>query len=137
MGQFHRLKHSVHNERRTQARAQTQKEHSSASITAERLHRRVIDDFHRAPERFSEIETDPTTAQIVGFGHRMSVDHRSGITDGHGLVFPAGGRRAHSGDHFLRCHRRAGIDLKVLLAPCRQHFHVGAADVNGQDFHLR
>src|SRR5438477_174270 len=28
-------------------------------------------------------------------GHRMSVDHRTGIADGDGLVFPAGGRRPY------------------------------------------
>ena len=135
MGQFHRLKHSVNDEGRTQARSQAEKKHSSTPITAQRLHRRVVNDLYGETERFSEIETDPSPAQVVRFGHRMSVDHRTGIADGDGIVFPAGGRRPYLSDHSLRCHRRAGIDLKMLPAPCRQHFHVGAADVNGQDFH--
>lgn len=62
--QFHRFKNTVNNQRRTQSRTQTEKEHATTAITAQRLHCRVVDDFHRDAERFCEIEFDPAFAEV-------------------------------------------------------------------------
>src|SRR6266478_5720438 len=57
---FQRFKNAVDNQRRTQ----TQKEHASTTISAQRLHCGVVDDPERDAERFNEIESDPAFAEV-------------------------------------------------------------------------
>ena len=54
---------SVPDQRRAQTGAEPEKKHAPATITAERLHGRVVHDAHRFAERLCEIETDPVRRQ--------------------------------------------------------------------------
>src|SRR5450631_2961506 len=65
--QFHWFQHAVHNHRGTQAGAQTKEKHSSAFVTAQRLHRRIVNDFHGTPKRFFEIKFYPSLPEVVWF----------------------------------------------------------------------
>src|SRR5690348_1476227 len=64
VAQFHRFEKSVHDHRGAQAGAQAEEKHTAASITAERLHGGVVDNFDGPAERFPEIESHPSCAEI-------------------------------------------------------------------------
>lgn len=51
MPELHRRDHAIDDERRAQTRPETQEQHRAAGVAAERLHRRIVDDLHGAPER--------------------------------------------------------------------------------------
>ena len=91
MGQLHWFEHAVHDHRRAEAGAETEKQHAAALVAADGLHRGVVDQFHRDAEGFVEVETDPAATEIVRLAQRTAVDDRSGIAERNAVVVPAFG----------------------------------------------
>jgi hypothetical protein len=63
------LEVAVQDQRGTQARADAQEQHAAAAISADRLHRSIIDDLQGTIERLREIEAHPPLSQVGGYGH--------------------------------------------------------------------
>src|SRR5690348_568331 len=96
VAQFHRFKEPIHNHGRAEARAQAEEKHTATSITAERLHGGVVDNFDGPAERFAEIKSHPSCAEIRWIVQRTVVDDRAGITDRHRVVFPVAGQVSYT-----------------------------------------
>src|SRR5439155_3481243 len=131
--QFHRLADAVDDQGGTRPGAQTGREQSSAPITAQRLHRRIVDGFDRTTERLPEIEADPAAAEVMRLAQRAAVENRAGITNRYRVIFPAGRRLSNFIDHFLRGHIRAGRNFEVSLVAGGQHLHVRATNIDDQN----
>src|SRR6266851_3667252 len=69
--ELHRLQGSIHNHRRPQARAKSQKQHAAALIAAERLHGRVVEYLYGAPKSLAEVDFHPS-ARLLGAPKRYS-----------------------------------------------------------------
>ena len=108
MRQLQRFEHAIHNQGRTESRAETKKEHSTAAITAQRLHRRIVDDFHLTMQRPLEVKADPPRSKIVRLAHWPAMHDRPRIANRNHVILPAGCCTANRFDHFLRGHFRAG-----------------------------
>src|SRR2546427_3067885 len=80
--------HPVNDHGRPEPGTEAQEEHPAPFVAPERLHGRVIDNFDRTAECLAEIKSNPAAAEIVGFTHRTSVDHRSRITDRDYVILP-------------------------------------------------
>jgi hypothetical protein len=83
---FHRFHRAIDDQRRAETRTETEEEHASALITAQRLHGRIVDHPHRPPEDLLEFTAHPTRTQVVGLRHNAPAQHRAGIADRHGPV---------------------------------------------------
>ena len=66
MAELHRLQDPVHDHRRAEAGAEPEEQHPPALVAAERLHRRVVHDLGRLPERGLEVEADPARPRLTG-----------------------------------------------------------------------
>src|ERR1700730_7194987 len=77
--QLHRLQHSIHNHRRPQTRAKSQKQHAAALIAAERLHSRVVEYLYGTAKCLAEVESHPAASQIMRLAKRVSVNDRTRI----------------------------------------------------------
>src|SRR5262249_8333355 len=74
VGEFHRLDHAVHDQRRAETGPQPEEEHPSSLIAAQGLHGGIIDDLGGATERGREIEPDPPRAEVDRVGHWSPVE---------------------------------------------------------------
>src|SRR6185436_11290311 len=91
----------IGDERRPKAGSQAEKEHSAAPVAADRLHRRVIDDFGWFLQMLGEIETCPAFAQRFGVNHRLALESWARITDRHRVELPVVGQRKHALDQLF------------------------------------
>jgi hypothetical protein len=66
----------VHNQGRTEAGAQFDEQRSAAFITADGLHRCVIDQLDWAAKRFLKSEANPALSQVVRIAYRLAVAAR-------------------------------------------------------------
>src|SRR5262249_52747745 len=82
------LHDAVYNHRRSKPDSETEEQHLSAVVAAQRLHGCVVDDLYRAAECGSEIEREPSTAEIAWFGDRPAVDDWAGIADRDHVILP-------------------------------------------------
>ena len=135
--ELHRLEPAVDDHGGAEAGAETEKQHASARIAAERLHRGIVDHFHRPAECAPEIEANPTLAEVNRLAHRLAVYDRRGIADRDRIVLPVGGRgrAANQIDHLLWCHLSTRRNLDRDLVPGEENLDVRAADVNDQNAH--
>ena len=134
MREFHGLEKTVDDHRGAEAGAETEEEHVAAFVTAEGLHGGVVDDFHREAEGFGEIEGHPALAEIVGLAEGPLVDDRAWVADGDAIVVPILGDFLDLFHHAAGGHRGAGREAARLFLAGGEHFDVGAADVDHQDF---
>src|SRR3954464_2812561 len=88
VAQLHGFHDSVDDKRASQAGPETEKQHLSAFVASERLHRSIVNNFHWAAKRCLEVETKPTFAQIMRLGNRPTMKHGAGVADGNDVVFP-------------------------------------------------
>src|SRR5437667_4662042 len=70
--ELHRLEPAVDDHGGAETGAETEKQHASARIAAERLHRGIVDHFHRPAECAPEIEANPTLAEVNRLAHRLA-----------------------------------------------------------------
>jgi len=135
MAQFHWLQNAIHNQSRTEACAQTQEEHLAALIASQGLHRRIINDLNRTPERGSKIKANPPRCQVMRLGDRPVLDNCAGIAHRHRVIPPRSGEPLDAGDHLLRRHGGTGGKLPWRILPGGKNFHVSSADINYQHVH--
>src|SRR6516164_5479121 len=112
-----------------------EKEHCSATVTSQRLHGRIIDEFHRTFESSVEIETYPAFCQITRLAGWPIETDLPGIADGHDIIFPVSGELFHPSDHQPGSQLRAGWKLPALVLSRCEHLHIGSADINRQYVH--
>src|SRR5215471_4898991 len=105
---LHGLHDAVHNHRRSKPGSETEEQHLSALVAAQRLHGCVVDDLYRVAECGSEIERDPSAAEIAWFGDRSAVDDWAGIADRYHVILPIAGESVDAGHHLPGGHRRPG-----------------------------
>src|SRR4029077_9941462 len=101
MTQFHRDHDAIGNYRRAKSCAQTNKKHQPSIVTAQRLHRRVVDNLDRPRKGALEIKSNPSSPQIVWLQNDPIIPNDAGITNRHAVVIPI---------------RRAPLDLSHKLA---------------------
>ena len=81
MAELHRDDVPPHDQRRTEARPESEEEHRAPLIAPERLHRRVVDDLHGAAEGRLEVEPDPASCQIARLEGRMTLANLARVPD--------------------------------------------------------
>ena len=113
VGKLHRLPDIVEDHRGTQARAQAEEQHAAALVAADRLHERVVDEFHRLAEGGGEIVAIPALAEIEGIERRLVVLHRAWIAHGDDVVVQALGQILYRSDQLLRRQARPGLGAAV------------------------
>src|SRR4029453_138560 len=64
------------NQRRSKSGAQYKKQHPPTTITAERLHRGVIDNADRFAQRLLKIESCPARPKMLRLGHDTAIADR-------------------------------------------------------------
>jgi len=108
VAQFHWLHYAVHNQGRTEARAQTEEKHLASLVAPQGLHGRIVDDSNRTAESSFKIKPDPSGRQVMRIGDRTVLHDRAGIAHRDCVVFPVCGEPLYTGDHLLRGHGGAG-----------------------------
>jgi hypothetical protein len=131
MPELHRLDNAARDHRRPQARSQTQKKHFPSPIAPQSLHCGVIDQLHRPSEGRFEIESRPTTPQVVRFRDWNIAEHRSRVTDRHDVISPVAGNLFYAGYHSPGDQSGAGVEFPRLGLTADQDFHVTATYVDG------
>src|SRR6266436_8451828 len=91
-----------------QAGPKSQKKHSPAIVTAERLHHCVVDHAHRYSERSRKIEADPAFSQMFWVPYDSAVAHRRGQPNRRDIKVPAAHVLLESVDELRRAHSRTG-----------------------------
>src|SRR6186997_2544733 len=112
MREFHWHQQPLRYQSGTEACAESEEQHASTRVRAERLHRGVVDNLHRRAERLLVVETHPATTQIVRFMRGPAALDGTWVTNRHGVILPALDGLAHCGGHAGRSHRLAGRDLQ-------------------------
>src|SRR6267142_5658170 len=107
MTQFHGLHDAIHDQRRSEAGSQPQKQHPSTLVAAEALHGCIIDKLYRTAESGFEAKTNPSPAEVAWFRHRSISQHRTWEANRNGVVLPISSNLLHARDHFLSRQRRA------------------------------
>src|SRR5437868_4662331 len=110
VAELQRQNRVVPEQRRSQPSPEAEKKHSSAAITSERLHGRVVHDPDWLAERFPKIKTRPAFPEIFRFDGDLSIFHRCRKTEGHGIEFPVFQSLLCFGDKLAR--RQAGTGGK-------------------------
>src|SRR5438270_11879164 len=131
IAEFERKEHLLEHERRAEASPETEKQHSSTSITAERLHGRIVDHLHGFSQRFAKVKIDPAAAQMFRFFCDLAVADRRRKTDRDCLEIPIACPSLQLCDKLIGLHLRSGIE-HALLGALDHQFHVGAADVDDE-----
>src|SRR4029453_7231829 len=126
---------ALDDQRRAETGAEPQEEHASTLVAAERLHRRVVHDPHRAPEGGLVVEPDPSAGEVVRLLHRPAVEHRSRIADTDPVVLPSPGELTDARDQDLGGQGGPRLELASGTLSGGAQLDVGAADVDDQ--HLR
>src|SRR6266566_4262637 len=99
-----------------QAGAKSQKKHSPAMVTAERLHRCVVDHAYGYSERPRKIEVDPAFAQMFGVPGDSAVAHRRGETNRCNIKVPAAHVLLEFVDELGWAHSRTGNEFALDAA---------------------
>ena len=81
VAEFHRLHNAVDDHRRAQTRPEAQEQHLSAFVAPQSLHRGIVDQLHRLPERRGEVNPGPPASQVVWFRDGHIAEDRSGVAN--------------------------------------------------------
>src|SRR5215471_5025912 len=122
--EFHWHKNAVRNQRGTKTGAESQKQHATAFVTSNGLHRGVIDHFNRTAEGFFKVETHPSITEILGFCRRPTVQDGSRIPKRDDFVRPIGGESLDLLHHLPRSHVWTRRDLARYAFPGRKNFEI-------------
>src|SRR5579862_4788962 len=91
MRKLSRLHHTVDDERRAKAGAQSKKEHPASLIASDGLHGRIVDDADGAAECAAVLKPHPAAAEVVRLRDRPAVQHDAGKSQRNRLVPPTPG----------------------------------------------
>src|SRR5207253_2207388 len=100
------------NERGAEAGAEAEKQHASAAVAAERLHRSIVDDAHWFAERVAKIEPDPAFAEVLGVFHDLPATHRRRKSDRERVILPVARLFFHFLDESFRAQFCPGIEFR-------------------------
>ena len=106
MAQFQADDDVIDDERRAQAGAEAEEEHSAALVSAQRLHGGVVDDAHRLAEAGLQVEAEPAGAEVDRLLGDLAADDRRREAHGNGVVGPVGG--VGGTPSIIRCGVMAG-----------------------------
>lgn len=137
MSEFHRLDDAIDNHRGAETGSETEEEHLAASVTSQRLHRRVVHNFDRSPERGFEIETPPTLSEVPRLGDRPVAKDRSRVADRDNVIRPILDQFSDLGDHPFWSQVFPGNECSWFDLAGGQELDVSSADINHQDFDFR
>src|SRR4026208_2456357 len=76
VAQFEREDIIIPNQGGPKSCPKSKKKHSATMITAERLHRCVVDNAHWFAQRFLEVESDPASAKMFRLAYNFADAHR-------------------------------------------------------------
>lgn len=133
MCKLHRYDFPFEHHGGAEAGAETEEEHASAVIAAERLHRSIVHHAHRVSERFCVVEAHPSAGQISGLHEREPVHHETGVSDGNDVVRPVLRILLDLPHHAFRVHFEPRRDFAHFVLAVRLDLHVGSTDVDRQD----
>src|ERR1700693_5516381 len=129
MSEFHRCNDPIDDHRGTKARAEADKQHPAPFVTADRLHRRVIQDVGRPAEGLAKIKSNPTAPKIVRLRNYFAVQYYAWISDGNRIVSPVPGKLMYMSDHLTGRKIHSRFELPHLATAENTHLHVTSADV--------
>src|SRR6202011_2601682 len=135
MSKLSRLDDTIQNQGGSQARPQSKEEHSTAFITAQRLHCRVINKFDGATKCGLEIKPKPPGAKVVWFRCDPPSDYGTWIADGNTVILPFSRKLFNPGHHPGWSQRRPRRKFARSLLPGNKDLHVRSTNVNDKDIH--
>src|SRR5204863_8322756 len=102
ISEFERNHDMIGDEGGPKASSQAEKEHPAASVAADRLHRRVIDDPRWLFQTLGVFEARPSFAQRFGVHGRLAIQSWARIADRYRIILPVIGQRERALDQLLR-----------------------------------
>src|SRR5215471_20226076 len=108
MPKLHRFDDPIDYHRGAKASPQPEKQHFPAFITAQGLHRRIVDEFQRTSEHMFKAKAYPTWCEIRRFSDRTVVERGTRIANRNHVVLPIAGEFINAIHHIPRCHGRSG-----------------------------
>src|SRR5215469_17303594 len=91
MPKLHRFDDPIDYHRGAKASPQPEKQHFPAFITAQGLHRRIVDEFQRTSEHMFKAKANPTWCEIRRFSDRTFVERGPRIASRNHVVLPIAG----------------------------------------------
>src|SRR5215510_7489896 len=88
VAQLHGRHDAVGDQRGAEPGAQAQKEHHAALIAPQRLHGRIIDELDGIPEGSWEVKHDPTRAEVMRFGHHVTLEYQPRVANRYHIIRP-------------------------------------------------
>ena len=135
MRQLHGQNLVANNKARTQASAQTKKQHLSAFVTAHRLHGGVVENFYRHAKVGVVIKVRPTLAKIGGVMQWPIVLNGRGDSHGHSVKLPARTQFLHTVHHHARRERWTAVKRALLWIIWHTNLDMRTADIDGKNIH--
>src|SRR5262249_50982335 len=107
----------------------------AAEITAKCLHRCVVNDAYRYPQRPRKVKVHPIFAKVLRVSKNSSVAYRRRETDRRDVEFPAPRRLLEFREKFFWSHSWTGWKF-AFHAVGHEQFDEGAADIDDQNSSL-
>src|SRR5262245_24400165 len=135
VGQLHGRHDAVCDQSGAEPGAQAQKEHHAALIAPQRLHGRIIDELDGIPEGSLEVKPDPTRAEVMRFGHHVTLEYQPRVAYRYHIIRPLPGELLDSGNHLCGRQFWPGGKFPRFGLSSGEDLHVGPADINNQHVH--
>ena len=119
---------------RAKPRSKAQKQHLAAAVASQRLHGGIVDDLHGMAEFLCKIESNPSTSQVVWFGHRSAMEHRTGIAHRDHVIRPPLRELLHSRHHPLGRQRGSRRKRSPLGLSTGKDLDRSSAHIDDQNF---
>src|SRR5262249_16318974 len=111
------------------------KEQYAALIAPQSLHGRIIDELDGTPEGSFEVKPDPTRAEVMRFGHHMTLEYQPRVAKRYHIIWPLPGEFLDSGNHLFGRQFWPGGKLPGLVLASSENLDGGPADINNQHVH--
>src|SRR5215472_7811706 len=133
--QFQGHHKTSYHDRRANPGSKPQKKHGSALITAQGLHRSIVDDLDRSLEPSRKVEIDPAFGEVSRIRGGPATVHRAWVANRHRVVIPVPGQLLDLGDHLCGRQLPTGWKPAVRALAVGQELDVGSTNVNRQYLH--
>ena len=133
MSELQRHDRAVADQGASETGPETEEEHRGPAVAPQRLHRRVVDDLHRAAEGGAKVEPDPSLCQVVRLGGRPILADQARVADRYDVVLPALGQLLHALNHLQWCHLLPGRKPPSLRLTGCEDLDARAADVDDEN----